>query len=147
VLALLWLPCGRTTAGVAQIPDHALMCILEPDPKAGGCPRNELSLHCLTGVHTTNRVIACSLIYNQNLACDEGTRLDYCDVIFVVGELGMTIITLDKLYFMLSCQLAPTNVTLVQHERRGEVTVDLTGSHLHQEWARKPFGPGTLVGF
>jgi hypothetical protein len=33
------------------------------------------------------------------------------------GELGTTIITLDRLYFMLSCQLTPTNVTPMQHGR------------------------------
>jgi hypothetical protein len=39
-------------------------------------------------------------------------------VIFVAGELGMDIIMLGRLYFMLSCWLAPTNVTPMQHKRR-----------------------------
>jgi hypothetical protein len=59
------------------------MCILEPDPKAGGCPGNGLLSYCLTGEHATNRVIAYSLIYNENLVCSEGTRLDCYDVMFV----------------------------------------------------------------
>jgi hypothetical protein len=72
---------------------------------------------CLTELHATIRVIACSLICNRNLACDEGTRLDCCDVISVVGELGMDIIMLGKIYSVLSYRLAPTDVTPVQHGR------------------------------
>jgi hypothetical protein len=42
-------------------------------------------------------------------------------MISVAGELGMTVITLDRLYFVMSCQLAPIDVMLVQHERRAVV--------------------------
>jgi hypothetical protein len=100
-----------------QISVHALMRILEQDPEVGDCPSNGLHLYCLTGLHATNRVIACSLICNRNLACGKGIRLDCCDVISVAGELGMVIITLDRLFSMLSCRLAPTDVALVQYGR------------------------------
>jgi hypothetical protein len=87
------------------------MHVLDPDSEAGGCQGNGLHLSCLIRVHTTNRVIACSLICNKNLACSEGTRLDCCNVISTAGELGMAIITLRKLYLVLSCRLAPTDVS------------------------------------
>jgi hypothetical protein len=74
VPTLLWPLCGCTAVGVVRISVHALMHILEPDPMAGNCPGNGLC--CLTGVRATNRVIACSLIYNRNLAYDEVTILD-----------------------------------------------------------------------
>jgi hypothetical protein len=97
------------------------MHVLDPDPGASDCPGNKLHLYWFIGVLATNRVIACSLIRNQNLACGEGTRLDYCDVIFAVDELDMTIITLGRLYFMLSCQLAHTDVALMLHGRPAAV--------------------------
>jgi hypothetical protein len=77
--------------------------------------RTGLLLYCLTRLHATNRIIACSLICNRNLAYGEVTRLECCDVISIAGELGMVIITLDGLYFMLSYQVAPTDVASVQH--------------------------------
>jgi hypothetical protein len=69
-------------------------------------------------MHATNRVIACSFIYNSYLACGEGRRLDYCDVISAAGEPGMAIIMLDRLYFMLSCRVTLIDVAPVQHGRR-----------------------------
>jgi hypothetical protein len=69
----------------------------------------------------TNRVITCSLIRNRKQACGDGTKLDCYDMIFAAGEFDMTIITLDILYFMLSCQLATTDATLVLHGRRAAV--------------------------
>jgi hypothetical protein len=78
------------------------MCVLEPDPKAGDCLGNELLLYCMTRVHATNQVIVCSLIYNKNLVCGEGVRLDCCDVISATSEPGMAIITLDRLCVVLS---------------------------------------------
>jgi hypothetical protein len=101
-----------------QGPCKSLPHILKPDPEVGGCPGNGLPLYCLFEVHATNRVIVGPLICNRNLACGEGTGLDYCNVIFVAGELGMDIIMLGRIYFMLSCWLAPTNVTPMQHKRR-----------------------------
>jgi hypothetical protein len=92
------------------------LCI-EPDPEVGGCMGNELHLYCLTGMHATIQVIARSLIYTRNLACGESIRLDCCDVIFTTCELGMTIITLSRLYFVVSCRLAPTDVAHVQDGR------------------------------
>jgi hypothetical protein len=97
------------------------MHVLEPDPEASDCPDSGLYLYCLIGLHATNRVIACSLICNRNLAYGEGIRLDYCDVIPTAGELGMAIIILGRLYFILSCRLAPTDATSVQHGRRAAV--------------------------
>jgi hypothetical protein len=85
-----------------QISIRSLLRVLELDLEAGDCPGNGLHLYCLTGLHTTNRVIACSLICNRKLACGKSARLDYCDVISAAGELGMTIITLGRLYFILS---------------------------------------------
>jgi hypothetical protein len=75
-----------------------------------------LHLYCLNGLHATNWVIACSLIHNRILACGEGTRIAYCDMISAAGDLGKTIITLGMLFFMLSCRLAPTDAPSVQHE-------------------------------
>jgi hypothetical protein len=97
------------------------MCVLHPDPEVGDCLGNGLYLYYWTGLHATNRVIACSLIYNRNLACGERTRLDGYDVIFAAGELSMAIIMLDRLYFMLSYWLALTDVAPVQHGRRAAV--------------------------
>jgi hypothetical protein len=104
---------GCTVVGAVRISFHALMCVPEPDPEAGGCPSNGLHLYCLTGLHTTNRVIVCSLIYNRNLACGVGIRLDHCGMISATGQLGMTITTLGRIYFVMSCCLAPTNVALI----------------------------------
>jgi hypothetical protein len=108
---LLWLPCFCTAVGAMRICVRALMQIINPNPKAGGCPGNGLHLYYLVGVHATNRVITCSLIYIKNIPCDECIRLDYYDVISTADELGMTIITLGRLYFLLSCWLTPTDAT------------------------------------
>jgi hypothetical protein len=74
-------------------------------------------LYYLIGVRATNQVIAFHLIYNRSLPCDEGTRLDRCDVISITSEPGMTIIMLGRLYFMLSYWVTPTVVATVQHGR------------------------------
>jgi hypothetical protein len=80
-------------------------------------PGQRAALVLLRRVARYNEVIACSPINNRNLACDEGTRLDYCDVISDAGETGMAIIMLGRLYLVLSCWLAPTNATPMQHGR------------------------------
>jgi hypothetical protein len=67
----------------------------------------------LTGLHAIDWVIACSLICNKNLDCGEGTRLDYCDVIATTSDYDMAIITLGRLYIMLSCWLPPSNALSV----------------------------------
>jgi hypothetical protein len=87
----------------------------ELDPEASICPGRGLHWYCMTGLCTTNWVIACSLNCKRNLACGEGTRLDYCDIISAARELGMDIITSGGLYFMFSCRVAPTDVVIVQH--------------------------------
>jgi hypothetical protein len=91
------------------------MCILKPNPEEGDCPGNGLHQFCSTRVHTTNWVIACSHIYNRNLVCDDGTSLDCCNMISAAGELEMAIITHDRLYFVSSCWLSPTNVAAMRH--------------------------------
>jgi hypothetical protein len=96
---------------------RALMCVLELELEASNFLSNGLHLYCLTGFYYTNRVMECSFI---------------CDVISTAGELGMTIITLGRLYFVFSCRLAPTDVVSMQHRRR-VVAGDLTESHLQQE--------------
>jgi hypothetical protein len=53
VPALLWPSHGRTAVEVMQISIRALMRVLEPDLKAGGCPSNELYLYYLIGLHAT----------------------------------------------------------------------------------------------
>jgi hypothetical protein len=76
--------------------------------------------------------IACFLTYNRNLACSEGTRLDYCDVVSATGDFSMAIILLGRLYFMLPCWLNPTEAPFVQYGgcvgRRA--TYSLTRPHL-----------------
>jgi hypothetical protein len=97
------------------------MCVLKPDSETGDCPGNGLHRYCLTRVHITNRVIACSLICNRDVACVKGKRLDCCDVSSAAGELGMVIIMMGRLYFVLSCRLDPTDVAPVQRRRRAAV--------------------------
>jgi hypothetical protein len=93
------------------------MCALDPDLEVVDCSSNGLYMYNFNGQHTINRVISCSLICSNNLASSEGTRLDYCDMISSAGDFGMTIIMLDSLFFMLSCQLTPTNVPSLHHGR------------------------------
>jgi hypothetical protein len=101
---------------VVRISVCALMHVLDQDPEIGNCTDNGLHLYYLTMVLATNQlVIACSLSRNRNLACGEGTRLHCCIVFSVVGEFGMAIIMLGRLYFMLSCQLTPIDVALMLH--------------------------------
>jgi hypothetical protein len=78
------------------------------------------ALAWLTRLHTINRVIVCSLIYNSNLVCGKDTRLDSYDVIVVTGDHGMTIITPDRLYFMWSCWFDPTDAP----RRTGDVRAE-----------------------
>jgi hypothetical protein len=78
------------------------MHVLEPDPGACSCPGEGLHWYFLIMLHAINLVIVCSFICTRSLACDEGTRLNYCDVISTAGELAMTIIMMDKLYIILS---------------------------------------------
>jgi hypothetical protein len=66
-------------------------------------PGQWLHLYCSTGLHDTNWVIACFLI---------------CNVICATDDLNMVIIMLDRLYFMLSCWLTPTDAAPMQ--QRGQ---------------------------
>jgi hypothetical protein len=97
-----------------RISIRALMHILEPNLEACNCLGNRLHLYCFTRLHATNLVIACSLIYNRNLAYGERIRLDYCNVISATCELGMAIITLGMIYFVVSYRLAPTDAAPLQ---------------------------------
>jgi hypothetical protein len=65
----------------------------------------------LTGLHTTIWVIACTLISNRNLACGDGASLDCYDVMAAVGDYNMTIITLGRLYLVLSFRLTPPDAS------------------------------------
>jgi hypothetical protein len=65
----------------------------------------------LTKLCAFNREIVCSLIYNKNLACSEGTGLDCCIMIATTGDYDMAIITLGRLYFMLSCPIYVVHMT------------------------------------
>jgi hypothetical protein len=75
VLALRWLPCGGVAVEAVQIPVPVLMCVLDPDLKAGSSLGNGMHLYSLTVLYIINQVIVCSLICNRNLACSEGKRL------------------------------------------------------------------------
>jgi hypothetical protein len=102
------------------------------DLEASDSLSNGLHLYCLIGQHAINRVIAYSFIYNSNLTYVEGTRLDHCNVISTASDFGIVIITLDRLFFMLSCWFTPTNTSSAQHERRAcsEATSALVESHI-----------------
>jgi hypothetical protein len=86
--ALLWQPHGHTTVGVVRISVRTLMHVLDQDPKVGDCPGNGLHMYCLTRMHATNRVIVSSVIYNMDLVCGEGTRLDCYDMISTTARLA-----------------------------------------------------------
>jgi hypothetical protein len=91
------------------------MHVLDPYLDAGGYPGDGLHRAGLTGRHATDWVIKCSIICNRNLVCGEGTRLNCCDVITTTGDYDMAIITLDRLYFVLSYRLTPTDIVYVPY--------------------------------
>jgi hypothetical protein len=106
VLALRRLPCGCATVEVVQIPVRALMHAWSR-PGGRRLTGQWIALFDLTRLYPINRVIACSLIYNnKNLAYGEGIRLYCCDVIASTGDYDISIIMLDILYFVL-CSLLP----------------------------------------
>jgi hypothetical protein len=63
-----------------------------------------LLLSDLTGLHAIDWVIACFHICYRNLSYGEGTKLDCCDMVAATGDFGMAIITLGRIYFVLSCR-------------------------------------------
>jgi hypothetical protein len=78
------------------------------DLEAGNSPGNGWHLHGWIVLHTTSRVIACSLIYSSDLPCGKGTRLECCEVIIATGDFDMTILSLGRLYsFCLVGSLLP----------------------------------------
>jgi hypothetical protein len=86
---------------------------------------------------------------DKHLACGDGMKLDCYGVIAITGDYNIVIITLDNLYYVLSCQSTPPKVPSVLYERRVNSggTNALPGTYLHQEWASRRFGPRFLVGF
>jgi hypothetical protein len=86
---------------------------------------------------------------DKHLAYDDMTNLDCCEVMAITIDYGMTNITLDNLYFVLSCRPTPPNALSMQYGWRtdSEGTNTLSRPYLHQEWALRHFGPGLLVGF
>jgi hypothetical protein len=77
-------------------------------------------MHGLTGLYATSLVIACSLIYNRELACGKGRRLDCCNVIAATRDFGMAIISLGKLY---SCCLVASLLPMPHMFSMGDVRV------------------------
>jgi hypothetical protein len=109
------------------------MCELDADLETGSCPGNGLHrVPDLTRLHAIDRVIAYFLIYNKNIACNGGTRLDCCDVNVTPSDYDIAIITLDRLCFVLSCRLAPSDaLSLLCGRRAGsDATCVLTLPHL-----------------
>jgi hypothetical protein len=47
---------------------------------------------------------------DKNLACGDGSNLDCCEVMAIIGDFDMAIITLESHYFVLSCQPTPPDV-------------------------------------
>jgi hypothetical protein len=97
MLDLRRLRCGGVAVEAMQILVCALMHVLDPDLEVGSSPGDGLHLYDFTGLHAINRVIACSFIFNRNLACGEGIGLDYCNVIATTSDYGMAIIKLGRL--------------------------------------------------
>jgi hypothetical protein len=86
---------------------------------------------------------------DKHLACGDGMNLGCCEVMVVIVDYGMTIITLDSLYFLLSHRPTPPVIVFVLYGRRAysRDTCALSGPHLHWEWALRHFGPRLLVDF
>jgi hypothetical protein len=132
MLAQLLLP--RACAAVGPVPNPGRALTHAPDlTKWQTIAQESATSPSLVGWHAINQVIARSLICNMNLAYSEGTRLNYRGMIATSGHYDMAIITLGRLYFVLSCRLARTNVAFMLYECRacsGTICI-LTGPHLH----------------
>jgi hypothetical protein len=112
-------------------------------------PRQRAALSGLTRLHAIIRVIASSLINNNNLACGNRASLENCVVMAITGDYGMAIVTQDRLYFVLSCRLTPTDAMSMLYggcANNGD-TCTFPGPHLRREWTLRRFGPMLLVGF
>jgi hypothetical protein len=88
---------GGVIVEAMQILVCALMHVLDPDLEVGSSLGDGLHLYDFTGLHAINQVIACSFIFNRNLACGEGIGLDSCDVIATTSDYGISIIKLGIL--------------------------------------------------
>jgi hypothetical protein len=129
-------------------PTNSCPCIdTHPWRRPGGNrpPRRWAALARLIELRYINQVIACSLIYNMNLACVEGRRLDCCDMIAATRDHDIAIISSGRLYFVLSCPLAPTDTSSMQHGRRAGsgATCALVGPHLSSGVDSKSFESGS----
>jgi hypothetical protein len=97
-----------------------------------------LGLYLGSGMHRTS---------DKHLACSDGMNLDYCKLTAITGYYGMTIITLDNLYFMLSYKPTPPNALSMSCERHADSsgTSSFFGPRLIQKWASRHPGPKLLV--
>jgi hypothetical protein len=50
---------------------------------------------------------------NKHLASDDETNIDCCEVIVIIVDYDMAIITLQSLYIVLSCRLTPADALSV----------------------------------
>jgi hypothetical protein len=79
----------------------------------------------LTRIHTIARIklyiilpslyLRCGMHHgsNKHLASDDETNLDCCEVIVIIVDYDMAIITLQSLYIVLSCRLTPADALSV----------------------------------
>jgi hypothetical protein len=86
---------------------------------------------------------------DKHLACGDGTNLVCCEVMTITVDYGLTIITLESHYFMLSCWHTPPDSLSMQYGRRDDSGgIDIfPGPYLFPEWASRHFGPKILVDF
>jgi hypothetical protein len=148
-------PTGSGTRGGAEtlprgeVGSGSAGRVVAPEPSRAGGGVQSRGTRGSTGALPRRVPTVCSLICNRNLACGEGATVDCCNVISVADEFGKTIITSSRLFFMLSCRLAPTNVAPVQHRRRtgNEATCALTRSHLSSRVGSEAGWARLLVGF
>jgi hypothetical protein len=81
----------------------------------------------LTGRHTIAWTKPCTILLgryprcgmhhgsDKHLAYDDMMNLDCCEVMAITIDYGMTNITLDNLYFVLSCRPTPPNALSMQY--------------------------------
>jgi hypothetical protein len=57
---------------------------------------------------------------DKHLDCSNGMNLDYFKMMTITSDYGMSIITLDNLYFVLSCRSTLLDVVSVLYRRRAD---------------------------
>jgi hypothetical protein len=97
-----------------------LRIIVHTRSRPGGrwLPEQWAAMSGLTGFHAIDWIMVCFHICNRKLVCGEGTSLDCCDVVVATGYFGVAIITLSRLYFVLSCRLSPPDALFMLYGRR-----------------------------